>query len=55
MENNDVFSVVKRAIADDIITPKEREEILKEIDEAQQANAELKDMVLHTALSEIDK
>lgn len=52
MENNDVFNVVKRAIADDVITPQEREAILKEIDEAQKANAELKDLVLHTAIVE---
>lgn len=55
IENNDVFRVVKLAIADDVITPEEKEAILKEIDEAQKANAELKDMVLHTALSAIKK
>lgn len=52
MENNDVFNVVKRAIADDVITPEEKKAILKEIDEAQKANAELKDLVLHTAIVE---
>jgi len=52
MENNDVFSVVKRAMADGVITPEEREAILKEINEAQKANAELKDLVLHTAISD---
>jgi len=49
MENSDVFRVVKLAIADNVITKEERESILKEIDEAQRANAELKDLVLHTA------
>lgn len=52
IENNDVFRVVKMAIADDVITPEEREEILKEIDEAQKANAELKNLVLHTAIKD---
>lgn len=52
IENNDVFRVVKMAIADDVITPEEKAEILKEIDEAQKANAELKDLVLHTAISD---
>lgn len=52
MENADVFRVVKQAIADNKITPEEREEILKEIDEAQKANAELKDTVLHIAIEE---
>jgi len=55
IENNDVFRVVKLAIADDVITPEEREAILKEIEEAERANAELKDMVLHTAISEAKK
>lgn len=53
MENADVFSVVKRAIADDVITPEEREAILKEIDEAQKANAVLKDRVLHIAIKDL--
>jgi hypothetical protein len=35
------------AMADGEITQHEREVILKEIDEAQKANAELKDLVLH--------
>jgi len=52
MENSDVFRVVKKAIADDQITPEEREAILKEIDEAQKANAELKDTVLHLAIKD---
>lgn len=52
IENNDVFRVVKIAIADDIITKEERENILKEIDEAQKANAKLKDRILHVATNE---
>lgn len=52
MENNDVFSVIKRAIADGKLTEDEQIAALKEIDEAQKANAELKDMVLHTAIEE---
>jgi len=52
IENNDVFRVVKLAIADNIITPEEREAILKEIEEAEKANAELKDLVLHTAIQD---
>lgn len=52
IENNDVFRVVKQAIADGVITPEEKAAILKEIDEAQKANAELKDRVLHTAIEE---
>lgn len=55
IENNDVFRTVKMAIADDVITPEEKKAILKEINEAQKANAELKDLVLHTAISEVDK
>lgn len=46
IENNDVFAVVKKAIADGSITEEEAEAALKEIDEAQKANAELKDAVL---------
>lgn len=49
IENNDVFKAVKMAIADDTITVQEREAILSEIDEAQKANAELKDLILHIA------
>lgn len=52
IENNDVFRVVKMAMADDVITPEEKEAILKEIDEAQKANAELKDRVLHLAIDD---
>nr|WP_165375099.1 phage regulatory CII family protein [Malaciobacter halophilus] len=54
MENSDVFRVVKKAIEDDQITPEEKEAILKEIDEAQKANAELKDRVLHIAIKDQD-
>jgi hypothetical protein len=50
IENNDVFRVVKKAIADGVITPEEKKAILKEIDEAESANAELKDLVLRTAI-----
>lgn len=52
LENADVFRAVKIAIADNIITEDERNAILKEIDEAQKANAELKDTVLHIAIKE---
>jgi hypothetical protein len=55
IENGDVFKVVKMAIADGIITPEEKKAILKEIDEAETANAELKDLVLHTAINEANK
>lgn len=50
MENNDVFRVVKVAIADDKLTPDEKENILKEIEEAEAANARLKDTVLSMAV-----
>ena len=53
MENGDVFRVVKLAIADDVITPDEKRAILKEIDEAQIANAKLKDRVLHIAIKDM--
>ena len=52
IENNDVFRVVKQAIADGVITPEEKQQILKEIDEAQKANAQLKDRVLHTTMEQ---
>lgn len=55
IENNDVFKVVKRALADGVMTPQEKEAILKEIDEAESANAELKDLVLHAAIQEAKK
>jgi|GEM_PF-2804231 len=50
IENSDVFRVVKKAIEDGVIDELEQESILKEIDEAQTANAELKNLVLHTAI-----
>ena len=52
IENNDVFKAVKEAISDGEITQEERELILKEINEAQKANAQLKQMVLHAAISQ---
>lgn len=52
IENSDVFRVVKKAMEDGKIKDDEREDILKEIDEAQKANAELKDLVLHIATNE---
>lgn len=52
MENSDVFRTVKRAIEDGVIDNEERENILKEINEADVANAKLKDTVLHIAISE---
>ncbi len=52
MENSDVFRVVKESIADKVITQEEQEAILKEIEEAQKANARLKDMVLHLVTQE---
>ncbi|DAB40787.1 MAG TPA: hypothetical protein CFH81_00325 [Sulfurovum sp. UBA12169] len=54
MENSDVFRVIKNAIEDGAIDGKEREKILKEIDEAQVANAKLKDTVLHIAVRDLD-
>ena len=47
IENSDVFRVVKKAMADGEISDEEKVQILKEIDEAEQANAELRDTVLH--------
>jgi len=51
MENSDVFRAVKDSISDGVITAEEQKIMLKEIDEAQQANAQLKDMVVHLALA----
>jgi len=51
IENADVFRVVKNAMQDGTISEDEKEEILKEIDEAQKANAILKDTILHLATS----
>jgi len=50
IENNDVFRAVKIAIADEKLTPDEKENILKEIEEAEAANARLKDTVLSMAV-----
>ena len=50
IENNDVFKVTKMSIANGVISSEEQEAILKEIDEAQKANAQLKDMVLHIVI-----
>ncbi len=55
IENSDVFRVVKTAMADGVITEEEKAAILKEIDEAEKANALLKDKVLHLASSELKK
>lgn len=52
IENADVFREVKKSIADGVITEDERKRILKEIDEAEKANAELKDTVLQLAIDE---
>ena len=49
IENSDVFRVVKNSMSDGIIDENERAAILKEIEEAEKANAQLKDMVLHLA------
>lgn len=46
MENQDVFRVVKVAMEDGEISDDEKREILKEIEEAEKANAELKAKVL---------
>ena len=50
IENNDVFKITKMSITNGVISSEEQEAILKEIDEAQKANARLKDMVLHIAI-----
>jgi len=52
IENADVFKAVKVAMSDGEVTPQERDIILKEIEEAQSANAELKDLVLHLSTKE---
>ena len=48
IENNDVFKIIKKAVEDEIITNDEKNEILKEIYEAQKANTILKEGVLNT-------
>ena len=52
IENSDVFRVVKEAMSDGVISKNEKASILKEIEEAQKANAVLKDKVLHLASKE---
>lgn len=50
IENNDVFKITKMSIANGVISSEEQAAILKEIDEAQKANAQLKDMVMHIVI-----
>jgi len=52
MENSDVFRVVKESMSDGVIYEDEKAAILKEIDDANKANARLKDLVLHLARKE---
>ena len=52
MENSDVFRVTKEALQDKKITINEVHNILKEIEEAQKANAQLKDMMQQLAAQE---
>lgn len=52
IENAEVFKAVKIAMLDGEITHEERDFILKEIDEAQKANAELKDLMQHIGSKE---
>lgn len=52
IKNSQVFKTTKISIEDGVIDKDEQERILKDIDEAQKANAELKDLVLHIALQE---
>jgi hypothetical protein len=52
IENAEVFKAVTIALSDGNISDEEREIILKEIDEAQKANAELKDLVQHLGSKE---
>jgi len=54
IENGDVFREIKIAIADGVVDKDEQKRILKEIDEAQIANAKLKDRVLHIAIKDMD-
>ncbi len=54
IENSDVFREIKKAIADGVVDKDEQQRILKEIDEAQIANAKLKDRVLHIAIKDMD-
>lgn len=50
IENNDVFKITKMSIANGVISSEEQAAILKEIDEAQKANAQLKDIVMHIVI-----
>jgi len=52
IENSDVFKAVKLAMSDGLITKQEQAIVLKEIEEAQKANAELKDLVLQLSTEE---
>ena len=52
IENNDVFRVIKIALKDGIISKEERKAILKEIDEAQKANAKLKFLIENLKVEE---
>lgn len=52
IENSDVFKAVKMAMADGHISAEEKAIIIAEIEEAQKANAELKDMLLHLETEE---
>ena len=52
IENGDVFKMVKQYINDDEILDNEQVSILKKIEDAQKANAVLKDSVLHLASKE---
>ena len=52
IENNDVFKIIKKVLEDDKITIAEKEEVLKEIYEAEKANAILKDSVEHIKLKD---
>lgn len=47
IKSADVFRVVKSALSDGITTSDEKRSILKEIEEADRANAELRDLLLH--------
>jgi len=52
LESNDVFSVAKRAISDGVVTEDEKNSILKEIEESQEATATLKASVENLEVGE---
>ena len=52
IESADVFRVVKHALSDGVITNDEKISILKEIDEVDRANAELRDHVLNLMIED---